>query len=192
MQPIIILGLVAAVAITMSSGFLLQPTIQVWLQGVGFGAADAKDPVRHVSVDIDVDKVLRDPTPTAQNSGDETYDNVITECSFHIAAADILNQDMDTTDVDGVEEVICKLTESGKVKGEASITFLNGGKINCFKDATGANTQTAVPGYFCPSQHYEISLTNANWADGTPATIQEWTDVLIVVRGENPTNVITP
>src|SRR3990172_12496452 len=185
MQPILILGLVAAAAITMSSGFLLQDTIDVWLQGAGYGTANAVDPVSHVSVDIDIDKQLNQGADL-QLVTDNYWDNVITECSFHIEANEINDQNMnnDLTD-DGVEEVICKLTENGVVKGEGSITFDNGGKIGCVQaldDSTPpvlVNTQVALPGDFCPSQHYVI--TDLNWADGTPSKINEWTDVLIVV-----------
>jgi hypothetical protein len=177
MQPILILGLVAAAAITMSSGFLLTDQVQVWLQGVGTGKADAANPVDHVSVDIDIDKVTNAGPDQTLGTPDDFYDNIVTECSFHIAANDINDQDMNPTDLDGIEEVICKLTENGVTKGEGSKTFRNGGRIDC--------TTTPLDEYFCPSRHYVI--TNLMWADGTPATISQWTDVRVVVRGENPT-----
>ena len=181
MQPILLLGLVAAAAITMSSGFLLTDQVQVWLQGVGTGRADAQNPVKHVSVDIDIDKVLNRGNPN--DPLDDFYDNIVTECSFHIAASDLNDQDMDPTDLDGIEEVICKLTENGVTKGEGSMTFANGGKIQCPSVLVGTPPDELPT--FCPSTHYVIK--NLMWADGTPATISEWTDVRIVARGENPT-----
>ena len=178
MKPIIPIAIaVIGIFTLISSGSLLADTVDVWIQGVGLGSAVATDPVEHVSVDWKI-------TPTIMGTGqDAIYKNKFTSCSFHIAEADILNQDMDPTDVDGVEKVICKITDNNhKVIGEGSKTFLNGGKISCSSPGVATDLD-----HFCPSQQYFITQLDEAYTNAL--LMQNVFDVTIVVIGENPTNV---
>ena len=174
MQPIILLGIVAAGAIAMSSGFLAPAIENIWVQSLGVGAADLASPVDHVAVDLDVGPSLVDPD--ASIVGDEYFKNAVLSCSWHIGTDDLaVVMDPDGQPNSGdeileedINEVICKITDAdSKAIAECGITYPSTLGI----DYPFSQHQECVPDEAFPGA---LDIDNVE-------------DVRIVVRGANPT-----
>lgn len=167
MQPIILLGIVAAGAIAMSSGFLAPEIANVWVQNLGVGNADLDTPVDHVAVDLDVGPTLVDPDEIP-NNGDEFWKNAVNECSWHIGIDD-LNTDGAMPETD-IEEVICKITDiADNAIAECGMEY--------------PETDAAEPDY--PFSEHQECVPNEAY-DGA-LELDNVHDVRVVVRGANPT-----
>ena len=156
MKPIILLGILAVVIVTFSSGFLF-PTFDINVQNLGVGDADFESPIDNAGVDLKIEAI-------SFGEGQETiFKNKITSCSFH--TGDALEF--------GLEAVICKITTTGdKVIGEARLNFCDNDLVQC------------PQGHFVPSTAYYI--TDLEEAYPGALNMDNVYDIKIIVLGANP------
>ena len=171
MQPIIILGVVAAAAALIGTGFLGNGgNIALWVQSLGWGEQDLKAPISHAFIDLNLKKIANNAGTPTDNS-DDFFDNVISSCSFH-SDDSIRSADPSSELSPGV--IICKLTDDrDKAIAEGRI-LLNGQQ-----DPDCKQTQTTV-GYES-SQHLNIDICQTAFPGAND--VQKVTDVKIVVEG---------
>ena len=158
MKPIILLGILAAAVITLSSGYLF-PTFQVNVQNLGVGDANLASPIENAGVDLNIEAI-------SYGVGKETiFKNKITSCSFHTGDAPEF----------GLSAVICKITnQNNEAIAEARLNFCDGDLLAC------------PYGHFEPSMHYDI--TNLQEAYPGALNMDNAYDIRIVVLGANPVN----
>ena len=171
MQPIIILGVVAAAAALIGTGFLGNGgNIALWVQSLGWGEQDLKAPISHAFIDLNLKKIPNDNgTPTDRS--DDFFDNVIHSCSFH-SDQSIRSADTATELSPGV--IICKLTDD-RDKAIAEGRILLNGKA----DPACPQTDSTV-GYES-SQHLNIDICQTAFPGAND--VQKVHDVKIVVEG---------
>ena len=171
MQPIILLGVVAAAAALIGTGFLGQGgNIALWVQSLGWGEQDLQAPISHAFIDLNLKKVPNE-NGTPEDRSDDFFDNVIHSCSFH-SDQSIRSADAATELSQGV--IICKLTDDrDKAIAEGRI-LLNG-------EADPECPQTESTVGYDASQHLNIDICQTAFPGAND--VQKVTDVKIVVEG---------
>jgi len=204
MQPIILLGIIAAGAAALGTGFLAPQIDMIWVQTIGVGDADLFTPVNHVAVDLDVNAVenlglngIQDingciPNTTGPNACDDTFDNKFVECSWHIGVNDLAINTMGTTNPaddmqeTDIQEVICKLTGMDAQGNPNHLAVAECNK-NYPSNIDDNPTTPELESDYPFSGHEFCTLTAADEAFPGALLIDNVGDVRIVVRGANPT-----
>ena len=214
MQPIILLGIIAVGAAALGTGFLAPQIGMVWVQTIGVGDADLFTPVDHVAVDLDVAAIenlgangIQDvngclPNTTGPTACDDTFDNKVVECSWHIGTDDLAINTMgtpdpsdDKTEVD-IEEVICKITGMNAQGVPNHLAIAECSKLYpSLVDDVPTTPLVLESDYpFSSHQACHVGDTVGPLVEAFPGAllIDNVGDVRIVVRGANPTLFAPP
>lgn len=111
MQPLILVGIIAAFALVTGSGFLAPGIEEIWVQNLGVGEHDIETPISEASMDLRIVPIVE----CCDLDGNEFWKNRFVSCTFHSGESPI----------DGpLSAVICKLLDSeGNAIAEARLDF---------------------------------------------------------------------
>ena len=111
MQPLVLLGIVAAFALVVGTGAMAPSIEQVWIQSLGVGEHDIEAPITDASLDLRVAPIVA----CCDEDGSEFWKNRFVSCTFHSGESPI----------DGpLSAVICKLLDSnGNAIAEGRLDF---------------------------------------------------------------------